>query len=323
LATHQKSQSKLLKPIDWVLGKFQTAPSPGFIITEYLCRKPETAGLVYPRLSKEIHWKSAAEMAELATADKYPSDFGKAALIALLKSKGAKFVTGMDFGYSHNFSTVTFAILGMYVFILDCYSQAGLQLDEQTTNCEYLKTVYDNPSIYADPAYPASIKTFRTRGYRAYEWDKLAFSVKAGIEIVRSLLWSGNGTVRLFFLKADSGVELLIDRAVKYKFKVDAVGKPTEEPLKKDDDELDAMRYGIMNALGSDGALKEKTSALVEQARAKAATPSPLPVHAPRPGEQTTWMTKEIQDLTGSQVRVVDGKIVSGPQRKGRFIWSL
>jgi hypothetical protein len=326
LATHQTSTSKLLKPITWVLEKFQNAPTPEFISTEYLCRKAMATGLVYSRITRDKHWKSAAEMALLITGDEYPADMGKAALIALLKQKGAVFCTGMDFGFSHNFATVTFAIFGQYVFVLDCFAQAGLQLDEQTASCEYLKTVYDNPVIYPDPAYPASIKTFRTRGFKARDWEKKPFSVKAGIEIVRSLLWSGSGLVRMMFLKGDSGVEFLLIRAEKYKYKVDATGTPTEEPDEKDDDELDALRYGIMNALGSEGALKEKKSAIVRESNAAAPLTSQAAAQqasVAQPGIQQQWLVNEIRSLTGQQTQVKDGVVSTGSIKKNRFIFDV
>jgi LAGLIDADG DNA endonuclease family len=327
LATHQTCSSRLLKPVSWVLEKFQNAPTPEFIATEYLCRRAESTGLVYSRINKDKHLKSASEISELVTGEVPTGDFGKSNLIALLKTRGAVFFTGMDFGFSHNFAATTFAIFGRYVFVLDCYAQAGLELDEQTANCEYLKTVYDNPVIYADMAYPGSVKTFRTRGFKARDWEKKPFSVKAGIEIVRSLLLSGSGITRLIFLKGDSGVELLFKRMENYKYKVDASGTPTEEPEDKDDDEVDSLRYGIMNALGTEGAIKEKKSTVVTEAKKLAADATPDQKRVVSgPHVQNQWMIEEIRALTGQPVGVGDSSVNpndgSSTVRKGRFVWS-
>lgn len=259
LATHQTSTSPMLKPISFSLQKFQSAPTPEFIQTEYLCRKPDTSGLVYPRLNPERHMKTAQEIGEMITGLPQSQDLSKVGLLTLLKERGAKFAAGMDFGFSHNFATTTIAIYGPHVFVLDCYAQAGLELEEQIVNSQFLKDVYVNPPVWADPAYPGSIKAFSRRGFKMKEWSKHPHSVKAGIEIVRGLLWSGKGSTRLYFLKGDSGVELLFKFMGVYSFVVNAQGEPTEEPKKVDDDELDSMRYVLMNALGSQEALKDTT----------------------------------------------------------------
>lgn len=305
LATHQTCTSPLLKPIDWVISKFKASPTPDFFSTEYLCRKVDSTGLVYPRLSSILHKKTAAEMAKLIDGEDHPETFTKADLIELLRSCGAKFFAGLDWGFIHPFAVVVMALLGETVYVLDCYAQTGLELDEQAANSEFLKTIYHNPPLYPDMALLGSIKTFKTKGYNIRSWDKKPFSVKAGIEIVRSLMWSGSGRVRIYFLSEDTGVNELFEELAAYKFKVDSIGEPTEEPIDLKNDRSDAMRYGIMNALGSEGALKEGKSAIVMAAKNATET------------QQKTWLQREIQSR-------IDGSITPpgvGTVRKGRFIF--
>jgi len=324
LATHQKSTSPMLKPIEDGIAKFQGAPSPEFIITEYLCRKPDTSGLIYPRFNREKHMISTAQMAELITGDPMPQVKDKAALLALMKLKGAEFYVGMDFGFSHNFSVVTFAVYGQYAFVIDVFSQAGLELDDKIQACEYLKTVYDNPMIYPDPAYPADIKTFRRKGFKVKEWDKGKDSVKAGIEIVRTLLWSGKNAIRLYLIKEDPGCELLASRMEKYKFTMDAAGLYTDVPDKTEDDECDAIRYGIMNVFGSKGALKVQTGAAIvvdESGKVKQVASNQ------QPGQQQDWMTQMIRQAVGGggtdSNDQTDSKVPPAQIKKGRFFSDL
>lgn len=318
LATHQKSNSPMLKPVEFGIEKFQSAPTPEDIITEYLCRKPNASGLIYPRVNREVHWRTAAQLAEMVTGDPRPATFSKSDLIALLKSKAATWYAGMDFGFTHNFAVVTLATYGQWILVLDCYAQAGLELDDKVANSEYLKTVYGNPAIYPDPAYPADIKTFRRKGFRMKEWDKNAGSVKAGIEIVRALLWSARGTTRLFFLKDDPGVELLLKHVESYKFKVDAAGEVTDVPDETDDDEPDALRYVVMNVAGSQGALKEGGPAAIKVEAAQAAL-QPL---VAQPGRQQDWMKGVIREATGGAAPS-DSTSGGGKAqvKKGRFIY--
>lgn len=314
LATNQKSQSKMLKPIEFAIAKFQQAPTPEFIQTEYLCRKPDTSGLVYPRLNEELHRLTAGQMASLVEGGGRFDSMTKMGLISLLVRKGARFYCGMDFGFTHNFALVVFATFGQYVFVIDCYSQAGLELDDQTQNTEYIKELYSNPTIFADPAYPGSIKTFKRRGFRMKDWEKKPHSVKAGIEIVRSLLYSGSGLIRMFFLR-DDAVDVLWKHLKDYKFQIAADGRPTEEPDEENDDEPDALRYGIMNVFGKKGAIKDSDSTTITEL-------GPTSQAKILGNGQQNWMVDIIRRETGQSGPVPDTN--SSPKisiKKKGFIW--
>jgi hypothetical protein len=310
------------KTYEWFSGdvyNIEVAGDNSYIVNGvavHNCRKPDASGLVYPRLSEDLHKKTANQMAAMVLAEDEVKGHSKTSLIQLLTNKGARFYTGMDFGFTHPFAIVTIATFGQYVFVLDCYSQPGLELDDQTANSEYIKLMFNNPRVYADPAYPGSIKTFSKRGFRMIDWEKKPFSVKAGIEIIRSLLMSGRGKTRLFFLSEDAGViDKLWKNLKKYKLVVTNDGLPTEEPDGTDDDEADALRYVIMNVLGSKGALKEDTrTALTTEAHA---TPE-----SKQPNSQQNWMTDLIRRETGQMSGAPSGAKVSGSTvKKNRFVW--
>lgn len=255
LATHQKSASPMLKPIADIAARFK-ASSPEFLTTEYLCRKPDSTGLIFPRFNRELHMKTPEQIAEMVAGEPQPHVKDKASLIRFMIDKGVQFVGGMDFGFGHNFAVVVFGVWGDRAFILEVLAIPGLELDDKITHSEPLRIAYNNPTFYGDTEAPADIKTFKRRGFRMKEWDKYKGSVKAGIEVIRMMLWPTSGIPKLYLLADDPGCELLATRIENYHFAIDASGMPTEEPVKEADDEIDSMRYGIMNYFAPRGLLK-------------------------------------------------------------------
>lgn len=241
----------LLMPISEVIDKFRDA-TPEFITTEYLCRKPDTSGLVYPRLNANIHKRTANQIARMVDPDSKVET--KAELIRFLAEKGARFATGMDFGYSHLFAVVTFAIWGNLAFVVDAIGLPQQELDDKLTLTEHLKLW--NSTIYADPEDPGSIKTFSRKGYKMKDWSKNSGSVKAGIDIVRTKLYSRALGATLYFLADDDDIALLFKHVQDYHYTTGPDGKFTEIPDDTNDDYPDALRYGVMNVFGKDGGLR-------------------------------------------------------------------
>jgi len=317
LATHQTSKSKFLKPIPAVIGWFKGAPTPEYITCEFLCRRPDQSGLVYPRLNRDLHVKSAQEIAAMVAGEPVPAVTDRASLLKYLQGVGARFATGIDFGFTHPFAAVTVAIWGQYAFVVDVVARTGLELDEKIEACQHLKAL--NPTVYGDTEAPADIKTFRRRGFKIKDWSKFPGSVKAGIEVVRSKLWSLAAGPTLFFLAEDPGVEFLYRQMESYAFKTDVVGDFTEDPDDDNDDGCDAIRYCLMNSFAKGGALKDTGSAVVSSPGAQQLGPVP----APNPGQQSTWM----QELIRSHLEAPGEDPEPEPEvksvRKGRFSWSI
>jgi len=257
LATHQLSLSPMLKPIPTIVNAFKQS-SAASVQTQLLCRKPDASGLIYPKFEREIHMKTASQMAEMITGEKHNEHTTKSQLLQLMLDKGARFYAGMDFGFTHNFAVTVAAVFGQFMFIFTVIAMPNLELDEKIAVCEPLKAY--SPTIFGDEAQPADIKTFKRKGFNMREWGKYPGSIKAGIEVVRMKLMPAVGVPQMFLLKDDPGCEFLASRIEKYHFMTDAGGHISEDPDKELDDEVDAMRYMVMNVFAPKGKINIPTS---------------------------------------------------------------
>jgi len=243
LATHQTSKSPLLKPITWLRNRLKEV-STGMALTQIMCRQPDSTGLIYPKLDRAIHVKTASEIAQMVTGRTAPQHLDKGTLLRILVDRGCKFVSGMDFGFTHPFSCITMAVWGQNAFVVDCVSRSGLELDDKVAVCEHLRVL--NPTIHADTEAPADIETFKRRGFQMKGAIKGRGSVKSGIEIVRMKIQPALGPPTLFFLAGDPDVEFAFQQLKMYHFVTDEGGNISDEPEKVDDDSADAARYGIV-----------------------------------------------------------------------------
>jgi hypothetical protein len=316
LATMQKEADpnakvrSLLKPVAHTQSLFKNI-DPAVAKAQLLCRKPSTAGLIYPNFDRQVHMLTPAEMASKITGEDFPESFTKSQLIALLKTRDVRFAGGMDFGYTHNFSVVTGAIDGNRCFVFDVISVAEIELEQQIEICAS-KILDLNPKIAADSASPQSIKTFSKKGFRIKGVVKGPGSVTDGIGIVRTLLRPAVGDPRLFFLKADEGCELLAKRLSGYHWTLDAAGEPTDIPDDTNDDECDALRYLMMSNFAKAG----RVSAAKEPP-AKPTSVSTSPQYTPM------WMAQQVQAQTGASNTQESSDLGSARGKKGSFMWDL
>lgn len=269
LATEQKSKSKLLKPIDHTQKMFRTV-SIATALAQLLCKKPSTEGLIYPSLERNTHVFSAAKIAEMVTGIPHDEGLTKSQLIKILKAKGLKFYSGMDFGFTHNFAVVTIAVDGAKAYVIDVISQPELQPDQQVNACRTLKDLV-NPEIYADPENPQMVALFKSSGFRMKYWIK--GMVEDGIDVVRTRLRPPMSEPLLFFLAGDPQVELLVRRMTQYHWKLDASGEVGNVPDEKDDDECDAVRYVLTNRFQGHSGSGVKVAARVDPKTEASATP--------------------------------------------------
>lgn len=240
LATKQRKDKSdlpivnLYKPIPHTISLFKKV-SPEMAQAQLMTRKPESTGLIYSKIDRNIHMLTASQMIEKATGEPAGKNFTKDELIDFFIKNDAKFYSGMDFGWAHDFAVVTGVVWGNYIFIIDSVAKPGLELDEKIAACEHLKIM--NPIIFPDPEDPASAATFRTKGhFKVRKWHKEKGSVKAGIEIVRSKLKPTIGLPTMFFLRDDEGCNNLFVQMSRYHFKQDVSGNITDEPDKENDD---------------------------------------------------------------------------------------
>lgn len=247
LATRQTSDAGLMKSIEYTIGKFKgVGASPAYAKAQLLCRKPDTAGLIYPHFDRDIHMITAKQMIEIITGEPCPTDVSKPDLINFFKGLEGEFVAGMDHGHTHNFVAASYFKYGTTAFYFDVQSAAQLELEDKIALCD--STLRDwNPEIFPDPEDPGANKTLKRKGFRVKNFDKYKGSVVEGIDIVRARLRPASGKPQMYMLKDDEGCELAAKHLSEYHWKVDSAGRPTNIPDEKNDDEPDAVRYGIMN----------------------------------------------------------------------------
>jgi hypothetical protein len=313
LATHQKSTSSLLKPIEHTQSLFRKF-SPEMAKAQLLCWKPSSEGMIYPRFDRAVHMLTPAQIAEKVTGEHYDPKMTKTQLIALLKTREVQWHAGMDWGYTHNFATVIGARDGARMFIIDVISQPELELGQKLELCETRLKPYQ-AQIWPDPAYPSDIKTFKRNGYRMRDWDKGKGTVAGGIEVVRLKLWPSLGQPELFFLAGDEGVELLVKRMQAYHYIIDPAGRITEEPDDEDDDECDALRYLVMNVFAPKG--KGPIASKPEERN-----PLAIPAQQQTPSQVQQQHWNQIMGHVGMSVQTLDpvtGEVVEDvPKVKGK-----
>lgn len=324
LATHQTSSSPMLSPIGEIAAKIQDQ-SLEDVQTQLMCRKPSSAGLIYPKFSRAIHMKSATQIMEIASGSPITKRVSKQELIDWFIEHDGKFYTGIDFGFNHPFAAVTGVVWGNFCFVIDCISQSNLELDDKIAACG--KLVVMNPTVFADPEDPASAKTFaRKGGFHVREWDKGAGSVKAGIDIVRTKLRPAVGNPSLFLLAGDEKVELLASRIEGYHFETDVAGEVSEKPAKVDDDELDALRYMVMNAFANRGKI---VAAIDENNVITGVSSRQSFIDSQTKEDPNTVLQREMQQIingflegNSDGLKKVDGED-DKPKKKSKFLWDI
>lgn len=272
LATVERPPSSFYKQIGAVQGLFREV-TPENAQSQLLCWKPSRAGLIYPRLERSVHYKSAASMASMISGQPEEAfiNYSKQDLINLALSQGLQFYCGMDFGYSHNFAVVTGFRDGNRLFVLDLIAAPELELSQKLDVCNN-KIKHLEPVIFADPEDPASIKTFKRYGYHMRAMKKAKGSVIGGIDAVRNKLAPLNAAPQLFFLADDEGMDLLFERLSRYHWRLDAAGEPTDTPDENQDDEVTALRYLVMSLFPPKGKPLSDSSSAFFQGKKKQTT---------------------------------------------------
>jgi hypothetical protein len=288
---------------------------------QLLCRKPSSTGLIYPNFSRDIHMKTPAELAFIIDGEVRKPGFDKADLIALLKERGARFVGGIDHGFSHNFVVILGAIYGNRLYVLDVVSQSELELSQKVEVCLQRIAPHD-PEVWADPEAPGDNKTLKKDAHlRIKEWSKGKGSVIDGISLVRLALMPALGRledVRMYLIKEDEGCDLLATRLAHYHWLTDAAGRLTKEPDDEDDDECDALRYLVMNAM----AVKMKAS-VSEVDRLGDQTKNVSMREGGKQYDLNTWMQTVITEQTGIDYGQTEAEPGVGAGKKGGFSWDM
>jgi hypothetical protein len=202
---------------------------------------------------------------------------------------------------------------------------AELLPDQQVMLAKQAAKIYEEEepyvkiSFFPDPENPQMVKVLRKAGLRMRKWNKGPGTVLAGIEIVRLKMRPAADNPQLYLVAGDPNCELLAKRLSEYHWKLDAAGKPTKIPDETDDDECDALRYGVMNPFGGSGDIK--VAAEPTKVRSNL-MPLPTPDYTTQ-----NWMAKVIQDQLGvsttTDIEEISSQIVPKPTGKGGFHFDI
>jgi len=142
------------------------------------------------------------------------------------------YVYGIDFGFNAPTAVVRVGIKDDTLIWEECL------YERHCTNIDLIEWLESNAkkndTIYADAAEPARIEEIRRKGFKIKKADK---AVAAGLSLVNSypvIAAGGN----------------LVKELKNYRWKLDAGGRPLDEPVKLNDHAIDAARYATMGLLG-------------------------------------------------------------------------
>lgn len=247
LATNQNFKPKsdstsFLKRIDYVTEKFISS-DPEKAKSQLLCWKPGNVGLVYPFLRLDKHLISASKAAEMLTGEKQICDLP--GLIKIFRNLEAKFVAGMDFGFTHHFAVALGAEVANSLFVFRSFQVSGFELTQKIELCDKLLKPFE-PTVFADPAYPSDIKSFKKAGYVMPKFTK---DVQLGVEAVRFKVNPALGAMpQIYWVSDDPGCRVGFMHMIKHHWKIDAASnEPTDELDEEDKDYPDAVRYLAQN----------------------------------------------------------------------------
>jgi phage terminase large subunit len=140
-------------------------------------------------------------------------------------------VHGLDFGYVHPSALVEVGFRDGCNFVRELIYERGLTNTALIQKCSEINLMRSVP-MYADSARPEYIVEFNNAGYFCLQADK---NVLAGIDTIKR---------SPFYIH--EGSKNLIREVKRYKWKKDPhTGILLPEPIKVEDDGMDATRYGI------------------------------------------------------------------------------
>ncbi len=137
---------------------------------------------------------------------------------------------GLDFGYEHATALIEIKYAQEQVYEREVYCKKKRTDDELIKWMLNEGKISQTDEIYADPAYPASIRKLRDAGFSVRKAKK---DVRDGIRFCQGL--------RRNICRSSETYTKTIGR---YKWRQTSDGKILEEPVKIDDDCEDAVRYG-------------------------------------------------------------------------------
>lgn len=143
-----------------------------------------------------------------------------------------EFIFGVDWGYEH---TGTIVVMGRYKncwYLVDEYAHKHKEIDGWVDIARECISKYGNRPFYCDSARPEHVDRFIREGFNAINANK---SVLSGIETVSRLIKEGLFKV----IQGDKDLQFM-QEIYQYIW-----NERTGEPVKQNDDVLDAVRYAL------------------------------------------------------------------------------
>jgi phage terminase large subunit len=150
--------------------------------------------------------------------------------VSELPNKGEQFY-GLDFGYNHPAALVKVEYYEGVHYVQEMIYQSNLTLTELIRKMQTMNL--GRSMIFADAAEPKSIEEIYRSGFNIHAANKD--------------VWAGIVKVKSFPLYLTDGSSNLKREIQSYKWKKDKEDNIIEEPVKANDDGMDAMRYAIYN----------------------------------------------------------------------------
>lgn len=138
---------------------------------------------------------------------------------------------GVDWGYEHRGVIAVIGKLGDDFYLLEEHSHQHLEIDGWVEIAKEIEKRYGKLKFYADSARPEYVARFNREGLRTFNANK---SVIAGIGEVAKLMKQGR------FFVVSKKVSQFKTEIYQYVW-----NERTGEPVKENDDTMDALRYGI------------------------------------------------------------------------------
>lgn len=309
----------LYKPIQSVINQFKKV-SPDMAEAQLLCWKPSSKGLVYPRFEGTINEGNVITLNHAwETLMGEPSQkkaVSEADLIWKMHNVGIRFFAGVDWGYTHDFVIVIFALIpNGEIWIVDCYSAPGLEFSDCLEVGKSYRDKYHVERWFCDTAMPSHLKSFNKNHMKSPSFTK---DIMGGIEALRSKIVDGSGRRLLKVLYTDNN-QKVIRSFQKHHFKLGSDGNPTLQP---DDtpgtsDQADAMRYVGQNLFPIKGPQKPEFVVTGQDGK---------PIDGSTPegkAEIEKKMTHNQQMKDELATLVQDGTFQGGNGKKGGFHWSM
>jgi hypothetical protein len=309
----------LYKPVGAVINTFKRT-DPDRAEAQLMCWKPSSKGMVYPRFENVINTGNVITLEHAwQTLEGNPSgkqELSEIDLLFKMQTLGIRFYAGVDWGYTHDFVIVIFAMIpNGEVWIVDCYSMFGLEFSDCLEVAKTYRDKYNVESWFCDQAMPSNIKSFRKNHMKSPKFTK---DVMGGIEAIRSKICDGSGRRWLKVLKVPA-CEKVIYAFLKHHFKLGVDRNPTLVP---DDtpgvaDQADSIRYVGQNLFPVRGPQKVEAVWLDDKG-------NPIDPNSPEAREKARVASLHNNQMRGEITNRLGGEAVTtGTGKKGGFFWSV